>query len=102
MLQTVSTLTGRRGRPRKYTEEEKEQLSRPSVRLNPEQDARLAALALAEGLTIQDTFVKLLEDAVAEHPDREYIERRVRNELAKLAGGLPPPEKPRPRKKPSQ
>lgn len=97
MLQTAGAVTTeRRGRHRKYPEGV--QLSRPSVRLTPEQDERLSALAVAEGLNVQDLFVKLIDDAVAAHPERDMIERRVIRRLAERTAKLDETAPAKPRK----
>lgn len=75
----VVTTEKRGGRPRKRAEDE--DVIKPSIRMTPEQAARLSALALAEGLSINDLVIQLVEQAAASHPDRELIQRRVNRVL---------------------
>ena len=88
--QTVAK-TGKPGRPRKWTDEEREELINTSIRFTPEQNARAKALASFEVKTLNDLIVELIDRAIAAHGDRDAIvllaKKNLSADLAKRTGG---------------
>ena len=76
MLESAAVTVDKRraGRPARYTGDEKQKLTRPSVRLLPDQASLVDALAHAEATSVNDLFLKLVAEAVERHPNRGYIE----------------------------